>query len=211
LIPFETVSQGLVAFGDLRPGPRKTPLRGSTKIQSNLQGSSAEPWENGIFLTKPRRGALETNMSHTFSSLMVHGLFSTSQRRPVLRPEIMPELARIVGGIIRDRDGKLLAMNGTADHVHLLAALHPKHAVSDVFRDIKAISCGWIHDRVAQMKDFAWQGGYTAFSVSKSVAPKVESYIARQVEHHKSGTFVAELIALLEKHGIEYDKQFLLD
>jgi REP element-mobilizing transposase RayT len=142
---------------------------------------------------------------------MCHGVFSTKNRRPILRTEIIPELTRVVGGILRKRDGKLLALNGTADHVHLLAIFHPKHALADLFRDIKCVSSDWIHDTIRGMGEFAWQSGYSVFSVSKSKASEVEGYIARQRTHHQRRTFEDELIALLERHGIEYDPRYVFD
>jgi REP element-mobilizing transposase RayT len=142
---------------------------------------------------------------------MVHGIFSTKNRRNLITPNLMPELVKVVGGIIRQRDGKLLAMNGTENHVHLLSIFHPKHAFSDMFRDIKAISSDWVHEKFPEMQDFAWQTGYGVFSVSKSNATKVEDYITRQVEHHKRQTFEEELIALLERHEIGYDRKYVFD
>ncbi len=150
-------------------------------------------------------------MGHTYTNLMVHGVFSTKRRQTLLSSKIMPELVKVVGGIIKERDGSLLAMNGTANHVHLLSIFHPKHAFSDMFRDIKAISSDWVHERFPEMRDFAWQTGYGAFSVSKSNATKVETYIARQEEHHRQQTFEEELIALLDRHGIEYDRRYVFD
>jgi len=150
-------------------------------------------------------------MSHTYASVMIHGVFSTKRRQPLLRSEIIPELSRVVGGILRDRDGKLLGFNGTGDHVHLLAILHPRYAVSDQFRDVKAISSRWIHERFPDLSGFAWQSGYGAFSVSKSAAGEVSAYIARQEEHHRTHTFEEEFTALLERHGIAYDPGYVFD
>jgi REP element-mobilizing transposase RayT len=148
-------------------------------------------------------------MAHTFSNLMYHLVFSTSQRRPLLQEVNLPSLTRIIGGIIHQRDGKLLAFNAIPDHIHALAILHPKHAISDMLRDIKAISSDWVHEQGT--REFAWQNGYSAFTVSKSVAQSVEEYIARQIEHHTKQSFEEELIALLEKHGIDYDPRFVFD
>ena len=150
-------------------------------------------------------------MAHTYTNLMYHGVFSTKHRRDLLTPDLMAELAKVVGGIIRDRDGKLLAMGGIPNHVHLLSIFHPKHAVSDVFRDIKAVSSNWIHRRFSGLRDFAWQEGYGAFSVSRSNVGNVEQYISRQAEHHRRRTFQEELIVLLERHGIDYDRRHVFD
>ncbi len=150
-------------------------------------------------------------MGHTYTNLMYHGVFSTKQRQSLLRPEMLPELARVVGGIIGQRDGKLLALNGTTDHVHLLGMFPASRAISDQLRDIKAISSGWVHDKFPDLADFACQSGYAAFSVSRSNVASVERYIADQPSHHQKRTFEEEFIALLDRHGIEYDRRYVFD
>jgi len=101
-------------------------------------------------------------------------------------------------------------LNGTENHVHLLASLHPKYSFSDIFRDVKAISSQWIHERFPG-ELFGWQSGYGAFSVSQSMVPTVEKYVANQAAHHRNQAFEEEFMQLLEKHGIAYDRQYVLD
>ena len=148
-------------------------------------------------------------MAHTYTSLMYHCVFSTKQRRRMLSQDLFNRLVPFVGDILRKRGGKLLAMNGPKDHAHLLALLPPTGAVSDQLRDIKAGSSKWIHETFPDQRAFAWQEGYSAFSVSKSVAPKVVSYIENQEERRRTMSFEEELVQLLDKHGIEYDPQWL--
>ncbi|MFA6134029.1 MAG: IS200/IS605 family transposase [Phycisphaerae bacterium] len=150
-------------------------------------------------------------MAHTYCNLMYHVVFSTKHRHPLLDGEVMPQLTRVIGGIVAKRDGKLLAINGVEDHIHLLTVFPARLAVSELLRDIKAISSDWVHETFPSLQAFAWQTGYSAFSVSKSQADKVERYIAAQCEHHRRRTFEEELTELLERHGIEYDKRHLLD
>ena len=57
--------------------------------------------------------------------------------------------------------------------------------------------------------EFSWQEGYGAFSVSKSNINAVVKYIANQETHHRRITFENEFIALLDKHGIEYDPRYV--
>ena len=129
----------------------------------------------------------------------------------MLAAGMMPRLDQLVGGIVRKREGELLAMNGPEDHVHLLVLLHPKYAISDLLRDVKAGSSGWIHDTFDHLKTFAWQEGYAAFTVATSTKGRVVRYIERQVEHHQKMTFEEEFILLLEKNGIEYDRRYVFD
>ncbi len=69
-----------------------------------------------------------------------------------------------IGGTVRKLGGISLALNGTEDHVHLLAKLRPDTALSDVLRDLKANSSGWMHNLFPELKEFSWQRGYGAFT-----------------------------------------------
>jgi putative transposase len=96
------------------------------------------------------------------------------------------------------------------DHVHILAKLKPDKALSEVLRDLKANSTGWMHDVFPEMKDFTWQRGYGAFTVSSSQVGKVKEYILNQEKHHqKVGTFREEFIKLLIANEIEFDEKYL--
>jgi REP element-mobilizing transposase RayT len=98
---------------------------------------------------------------------------------------------------------------GRGDHVHLLAKLRPDKALSDVLRDLKANASGWMRDVFPDLKDFSWQRGYGAFTVSQSNVDKVRDYIARQKEHHQNRSFQDEFSEFLEANGIEYDEKYL--
>jgi len=101
--------------------------------------------------------------------------------------------------------GISLELNGTEDHVHLLAKLRPDKAVSDVLRDLKANASGWMHDVFPEARDFSWQRGYGAFTVSHSNVEEVRHYIAR----HRKTSFRDEFIQFLKANGIEYDERYL--
>ena len=84
-------------------------------------------------------------------------------------------------------------------------------APSKIAQVIKGGSSGWIHDNFPAMKAFAWQDGYGAFTVSRSNVDAVVAYIRGQHEHHRHKTFQEEYLALLKKHGIQYDERHALD
>ena len=149
-------------------------------------------------------------MGHTYTAMLLHLVYSTSRRRPLLRGVDITRLIEFTGGLIRERNGKLLAMNGTEDHVHLLASLAPRLAVSEQIRDIKSLSTTWIRGTL-RVDPFSWQEGYSAFSVSKSLQAAVERYIAAQVEHHRQHTFEQELSELLARAGLSYDPRSAMD
>ena len=78
-------------------------------------------------------------------------------------------------------------------------------------RDVKANATGWVHEKFPAFREFAWQTGYGAFTVSQSQKANVLDYIARQKEHHRVKSFQDEFVELLERHEIEYDPKYLWD
>jgi putative transposase len=147
-------------------------------------------------------------MSSTHLSLHVHVIFGTKNQRALIRPEWREQLHAYMGGAARQLDAVPEAIGGVADHVHLLLGLRATHCLSDVMRDIKRISSLWVHEKIND-KEFQWQDGYGAFSVSATIVPKVKTYIARQEEHHRTKTFQEEYVEMLRLSGVEYDERYL--
>lgn len=148
-------------------------------------------------------------MPGTYTRLLVHAVFSTKNRAPVIAPDIADRLYGYIGGIIRGEGSTLLCAGGVEDHVHLLIQCRPDGSLSDLMRALKAKSSRWMHTTVPGQLEFAWQEGYAAFSVSRSAEPQVRDYLAGQREHHRSMGFMEELEQLLSRHGIEYDRRYL--
>lgn len=148
-------------------------------------------------------------MPQSYTNLLYHLIFSTKNRQPLLTPEYQTRLYDYIGGTIRKQGGIALAINGITDHVHLLVKLRPDKAVSDVLRDLKANASGWMHEIFPELRDFSWQNGYGAFTVSASHVERVRQYIANQEAHHQKLSFRDELIALLKANEIKFDERFL--
>lgn len=148
-------------------------------------------------------------MAGTFTSISMHIVFSTKNRKPDILPAIQQRLYEYLGGIIRGEGGVLYAIGGMADHVHMLMRYRPDRALSDVVRDLKSHSSGWIHKTFPDCRDFGWQDGYGAFSVSQSRMDTVKNYVESQAQHHAKRDFVEEMEALLEAHRVEYDQKYL--
>ena len=145
----------------------------------------------------------------SYTRLLYHIVFSTKERRPLLTGELGRRTIEYIGGICRELNGQLLAAGSSADHLHLAVAVHPSVAVADLVGRVKSGSSGWIHGEFPEGREFSWQDGYAAFSVSPSVVARVKRYIQGQAEHHKKVSFQEELIALLKRHGIEYDERYI--
>lgn len=148
-------------------------------------------------------------MPHSFTSLFVHIIFSTKDRAPELTPELSGRLFAYMGGIVRERRGQPLIINGPADHVHLLLSAPATESVADLLRVVKTNSSRWVHEQFPARKRFGWQAGYAAFTVSNSQKDQVKRYIATQQEHHRKVSFQEEFLAFLRKHGLEPDARDL--
>ncbi len=148
-------------------------------------------------------------MGHTYTALHYHIVFGTKTRAPSITPAIQTRLYEYVGGIIRSQDCILVAIGGMQDHVHLLTTIHPTTCVADLLRLIKTNSSKWVHENLNGMHGFAWQSGYAAFTVSRSILGAVEAYILDQQTHHTARSFEDEFVALLQRHGIPYDELYV--
>lgn len=146
-------------------------------------------------------------MSSTYISLHYHVIFATKNREPYLLPKRRDQIYEYLGGIVRGLGGHPLGIGGVDDHVHLLMSLKATHCLSDFMRELKKSSSSWI--RESFQPQFHWQEGYAAFSVSASARPSVQSYIARQEEHHRKMLFREELVDFLLKSGVEFDETYL--
>lgn len=130
-------------------------------------------------------------MPSTHTSLHYHLVFATKGRTPSIEPTLHARIHSYLGGVIRGIEGIALDIGGTADHVHLLVGLKPTHTLADVLRILKGDSSKWIHEELG-LKDFAWQEGYGAFTVSKSDVDDVRRYVQNQEEHHRKRSFQEE-------------------
>lgn len=150
-------------------------------------------------------------MSHSIVSQLMHCVFSTKERRPMITPTLQPRLFQYMGGIARENKMKLLAAGGVDDHVHLLISLHSTIHISKAMQLIKGGSSKWIHETFPEHRLFQWQQGYGAFSISVSDIERTVKYINEQAEHHKKMDFKTEFLAFMKKHGIEYDERYIFD
>ena len=143
-------------------------------------------------------------MSHSYAHNLVHCVFSTKDRLNLIRhPQ---ELWRYVTVLAHAKNIHVVAAGGTANHLHLLILLPQTTPLAKVLQDLKANTSRWLRET---NRDFQWQQGYGAFSVSQSRRVTVTDYIARQEEHHRTRTFEEEFVALLQRSGIPFDPRFV--
>ena len=148
-------------------------------------------------------------MSHSFTKLYYHCIFSTKGKRRLLRGPATDEIDLYIAGIAKNIGVHLWQSGGIDNHRHILLELRPNQNLSEVMRDIKSNSSRWLREKFPDQKTFEWQGGYSGFTVSKSLRDRVKRYIQNQAEHHHTRTFEEELEFLLNFHEISYDPKWL--
>jgi putative transposase len=145
----------------------------------------------------------------TYTQILYQIVFSTKKRERTFIKDNRKELFTYIWGILQKKKCHLYRINGVEDHLHIITYLHPTIALSDLIKDIKVASSGYIKEK-ALFPDFtAWQEGYGAFTYSIKDKDRLIEYVKNQEEHHKTLTYKEELIALLNEHGVKFDEKYL--
>ena len=150
-------------------------------------------------------------MPQSLSNILLHLVFSTKNREPLILPELESELYAYIAGIHRNMDCPLLKIGGTDNHLHILCRLERVVTVSQLLEEVKKSSSKWIKGKDERLAGFAWQAGYGAFSIGVSNVEALEKYIARQKAHHRQQSFEDEYRALLTKYRVEWDEKYVWD
>jgi len=128
-------------------------------------------------------------------ALYLHLVWATWDRLPLITSGIERRLYRNIESQVRGASATVLALNGVADHVHLVTSFPTTVTVAHLVKQIKGVSSHFVNETLRLETQFKWQGGYAAFTVSRWDLPRVVGYVKRQKEHHA----VDDLWAALEE------------
>ena len=106
-------------------------------------------------------------MAGTFTFLGIHFVFSTKNRIPLISNDIKDRLCAYIGGITKELSGILIEINAMPEHIHFYVYMPKTVSVSKYMEIVKANSSKWLHTTFPEKKDFGWQDGYGAFSVTQ--------------------------------------------
>jgi len=150
-------------------------------------------------------------MAGTFSQIYIQVVFAVKGRESLILPHWEEELYKYISGIVKNKEQKLLAINGMPDHLHMLIGIKPSCCLSDLVREIKKASNEFVNEKKFSKAKFSWQEGYGAFSYSHSALDNVIAYIQNQKEHHKKQIFKDEYKEFLNKFHIEHKDEYLFN
>lgn len=149
------------------------------------------------------------DMSQSLSKNYIHLIFSTKYREAQMKKEDFPDIYAYISGILTNLDCPLITIGGTSNHLHILCVLNKNIALSKMVEEIKKSTSRWIKGKGSFYRQFAWQDGYGAFSVSQSKVETVSQYIRNQETHHATRTFEEELRIFLNEYKVEYNENYL--
>jgi REP element-mobilizing transposase RayT len=151
-------------------------------------------------------------MPQSLADVLLHVVFSTKHRQPFLRrKEVRDVMTGYLIGTLQNINCPSLQVGVVEDHAHILCSLHRTVAIAKLVEEVKTSSSARIKEEGSDLREFQWQNGYGAFSVSHSNRDSVKHYVANQEEHHRQRTFQEEYRLLLERHEIEWDERYVWD
>ena len=148
-------------------------------------------------------------MAQSLCKIYLHIIFHVKTSSPVIDGQDLEPLHRYIGHLINASGCQSIRVGGVSDHVHVVCLLSRDQTVSHLVEEMKRNSSRWIKTHNARYHDFAWQGGYAAFSVSQSVVEKTIQYVEHQQEHHQKVSFRDEYLQFLKLYGIAYDDRYV--
>ena len=102
-------------------------------------------------------------MADTFSQIYIQVVFAVKNRNALIKPEWEEELYKYITGIVTHKGQKMLAINGTSNHIHFFIGMRPTCCLSDLVREIKKSSNTFIRENKFTPYSFHWQEGFGAF------------------------------------------------
>jgi REP element-mobilizing transposase RayT len=121
-----------------------------------------------------------------------HYVWATHERLPLLDDDIRRPVYRYIERVCLDERCEVLAIGGTADHVHLVVCPGTTVSIARLMQCVKGGSSRFISKELRPGAWFAWQAHFAMFTVSPRDKARVVAYVLNQERHHQSGTLWEE-------------------
>jgi len=150
-------------------------------------------------------------MANTFTQMYAQIVFCPKGRENLILPSFEERLYQYITGIIKEREQKLIAINGMSDHLHIFLGFKPTIQLADLVGDIKTGASKFIKTKRFLTREFSWQDGYGCFTYGHSQIDAVAKYVMNQKEHHRKKTFREEYLQFLQKFEVPYEEKYLFE
>ena len=150
-------------------------------------------------------------MPQSLSNVVIHLIFSTKDREPLIGPDLRTRLYAYLAAVARNAGCEAYRIGGVSDHVHLAIRLSRTLSIANLVEALKTSSSKWVKTEAPGLKAFSWQRGYGCFSIGHSDLDALCAYIDSQEEHHKKRTFQDEYRSYLAQYDVQYDEAYVWD
>ena len=144
-------------------------------------------------------------MGQSLTAIYIHAVFRTKFSQPFIDQKIEKDLHAYISGILRNIECTPLEINSMPDHIHILFRQSKNFSISDIMQLVKKDSSKWMKRRGC--KNFKWQTGYGAFSVSQRALDIVKKYVKNQKQNHKIRSHRKEIEEYMFQQNIEDYKE----
>ena len=122
--------------------------------------------------------------------LFYHIIWGTKNREPFIQVEFENSLHNIIAAKGTNLGAFIHAVGGTEDHIHLVASVPPRLALSDFIGQVKGNGSHFVNHELSQPYHFSWQAEYGVVSFGGRQLNMVAKYVKNQRLHHGEGTII---------------------
>jgi putative transposase len=138
-------------------------------------------------------------MSHPYTELYYHFVWATREREPLVSKVLETHLFRFLRHKCQTLGVMVHALNGSTDHVHLVATVPAKLALAEFMHDLKGASSHFVNEDLPELGiRLYWQKGYGVLTFAKRELPWVVSYVDGQKTRHRNNLLSPKLERTLE-------------
>jgi REP element-mobilizing transposase RayT len=125
--------------------------------------------------------------------LYYHFVWATKNREPLIDSEREPKLYHYIIGKADAIKCITHAIDGTENHIHLIASVPQTLSISKFVKNIKGSSAHYLNHLKTDTESFGWQAGYGVFSLGRKQLDQAIAYVQNQKIHHAEGTIISAL------------------
>ena len=125
--------------------------------------------------------------------LFYHFVWGTKYGEPLIEGAFEYTLHRAIGAKVIELDGIAHAVGGVENHVHLVASVPPRIALSKFVGQIKGSTAHMVNHKIQPGYPFYWQDEYGVVSFGERHLTWVVNYALNQRERHRSGQTVSSM------------------
>lgn len=125
--------------------------------------------------------------------LFYHLVWGTRNREPLISAEWENSLHNAIAAKASELGALVHAVGGIEDHIHLVASVPPKIALSAFIGQVKGNSSHFVNHELHMDVPFAWQAEYGIVSFGGKMLDTVVRYAKNQRKHHAEETTLGML------------------